>query len=181
LLNKRHVIGPAVLSRALLELSAPFLLNANSIVKWARFVSEAPPRAMLTSDDLERMIIRALFGTNIRPAPSHLEVSGIGAQFKLLSPGTRFDPYPAYQFLCDIAHPNGQGFGRFAVSTIRRDPDGSEVLRLDRSADGQLANQVREKTLFAIGWASVAICNAFAMNQAAIAAVLARIRKPGTA
>lgn len=175
LLNDHQVLAPAVISRALLELSVSFLMTANDIVDIASKAMKTPSGGLAASTELEEIVLSAIYGSRRPGTPKHLKAQSIIKYIDFLTqaPGAS-ELKPVYEYLCDIAHPNTLGNARFAAVVIKKHGDGSETLRLERRAEAGHSHEIRTKTLWAVGWAAYTIRSGFQMNQSATKSVLSR-------
>ena len=80
----------------------------------------------------------------------------------------------AYEWLCEVAHPNVLGNGRYYEGAPNLEPFTRRVQKLARKAEGAATWVIRQETLFALGWSCVHMGNSFQLCQEAIKLVVER-------
>lgn len=178
-LNLKEIITPAVLSRSLLELGASFIENANIIHKTVEQMPAHQINAIETSQDLEQLSVRILFGTRLGSnIPEHLQQKNVLTTLQRLTKNPNAtDLLPTYEFLCEIAHPNVIGNARFWAEVLRKNDDGSETIRISRQHDSLTNREILGKILWSVGWSAVCLRNGFHLIQDAVAAIIVRFSK----
>jgi hypothetical protein len=104
-------------ARALLELAVSFIYVANITKDIPDEVLKAPPRALVTSEELEEVLLKALWGTRLGEPLDHLQQVNVLTRIQEL----RSHPsggllLPTYEYLCEVAHPNVLGNMRFQAT-----------------------------------------------------------------
>lgn len=177
-LNVGEVITPAVLVRALLELSATYLLNANMIEKTLGTL-RFPPNAVVTSKEFEEQVLKMIWGTRLGEPDPHIKQTNVFTLIQKLAKNPKAaDLLPKYEFLCEVAHPNVIGNSRYWSHVEHLNPDGSKTLNLSRSAFGEHSAQILEATLWGLGWSAGSLRNGFTLIRNALADVLGKLRGP---
>src|SRR5579862_738687 len=125
LLNSEGILGPAIIGRALIELTSTFILNGDTI---RRYVEEAAGKwqeASVTSEHLENLLLKAIYGTRLVPEDHYLRQTNISSQLQKLSKVQGYETITKkYEFLCEVAHPNVVGSARFWSDDGRLQTDG---------------------------------------------------------
>lgn len=174
-INYKELVSSSVLARSLLELSSSYLLNANLIAKTLEgiYFSQA---TIVTSQDLERLIVKAIWGSRLESTPEHLKQTNCLTPIQKLTknPNAK-ELLPTYEYLCELAHPNVLGNARFwshieDVSTL-----GAETRIITRFSDSDAAAKTTEKTIWAIAWSAAVVRNGVYILQPAIANLLTRM------
>jgi hypothetical protein len=181
-LNEGTVLAPAILARSLLELAVIFLYNANMVVDVARQVAESPDNQIATSQELEDLLLKAIWGTRLGEPPERVKQTNVLTRIEFLTkaPGASALT-PAYEFLCEVAHPNVIGNFRFQAATSEQRDDGSEVITIDRDAHFLAADLIRERTLWALAWACYSLHSGEAMLLEAVRRILMKWPLPSSA
>jgi len=176
LLNQREVLTPAILARSLLELGAAAILDSNTIGKSiSSALTNAPDGTVVMSFELEELVIRMLYGTRMDGLPDHPEQKNAKTYIEKVSRNPNASELlPIYAYLCDLTHPNVLGYSRYWAGTQSKNEDGSETLRMDRYAESATTSQIRENALWALGWSSVCIRNAFQIGEDTVRRIVQR-------
>jgi len=176
-LNVHDVVSAAVLSRSLLELSTVYITNANKID--ATFETlKFPPNTLVMSDEIEALIVKMIWGTRLGNPEPYLNQTNIFTLIQKLSKKPNAgELLPAYEYLCELAHPNVIGNTRFWSHVEYLYDDGSERRLIAKKAKGELVDEIMDKILWSIGWASVCVRNSFAMMSDSISGVLGRLQE----
>lgn len=156
LLNANGVLGPAILARALVELTA---VNVYTGAKVRSLVSAAAPGwssgLLVATDNLDELLRRAMFGTRNVPEHDPRRQTNVVTRIRNLAKRPGWEPLEQwYDDLCEVAHPNIQGNVRFWVDGFIPQPDGSILRRGTPSADNAIVDQVIESTLCVLGWSA---------------------------
>jgi len=176
-LNVGEVVTPAVLVRALLELSATYLVNANTIEKTLATL-RFPPNTIVTSKDFEEQVVKMIWGTRLGEPEPHLKQTNVLTLIQKLAKNPKAtDLVPKYEFLCEVAHPNVIGNSRYWSQVERVNPDGSKMLSMSRSARGEHSAQILEATLWGLGWSAGSLRNGFTMIRNGLADVLRKLKE----
>ncbi|WP_155987042.1 hypothetical protein [Thioalkalivibrio sp. ALE11] len=174
--NEKEVIAPAVLGRSLLELSTVFLLNANSLHKTFGELS-FPENTLVTSTEVEELVVKMIWGTRYGEPEPHVTQTNIMTSLQRLSRNPKADKLmPTYNFLCDIAHPSFIGNTSYWSHVESVYPDGSEKRILSRSSSRQFNEEILDKTIWALGWSSACIRNAFEIMSEANQILLGKLK-----
>jgi hypothetical protein len=174
--NEKEVIAPAILGRSLLELSTVFLLNANSLHKTFKELS-FPENTLLRSTEVEEFVVKMIWGTRYGDPEPHVTQTNIMTSLQRLSRNPEADNLmPTYNFLCDIAHPSFIGNTSYWSHLESVYPDGSEKRILSRSSNRQLNEEIFNKTIWALGWSSACIRNAFEIMSEANQTLLGKLK-----
>ena len=163
-LNVNEIIPPAILSRSLLELATVFLINANNLEKNFREIS-FPANTVVTSHDIEKMIVKMIWGTRFDNPEEHLQQINIITYLKKLSKNEHVkELWPNYEYLCDIAHPSFIGNTRYwsHVETVYENKSEDRVITKFSHHDNNM--KILDKVLWSLGWSAASIRNAFELN-----------------
>lgn len=174
-MNAKRVLAPAIVSRSLLELSAMFLFDANTIEDCVNQAIDAPRDHLIVSEQLENQVLKAIWGTRMgKPSPD-LKKDPVGKLIGSISKNPNAaDLFPTYAYLCDVTHPNVIGNDRFQAAAGDLQPDGSVIIRIDRAAEFIAATSIREKTIWALGWSAYSIGSGFGMIRSSVHSILNR-------
>lgn len=174
-LNARDVLAPAVLSRCLLELATTVIVNSNTVWKTVEELPSDVQGALIANPELEQFVVRMIWGTRLGKPPKHLEQEGVGKSIGLLSKHPNASELkPTYDYLCEVAHPNVIGNARFWAKVEARNEDGSETLSVEPAAESLTTREIREKTLWALGWSAACVRNGFEISQNTVSQILKR-------
>lgn len=175
-LNSHEVLAPAVLSRSLLELAACVIVNTNTIQKTVEdMLAKNPRMGVVTSQELEELLIRIIYGTRIGQPPEYLKQTNVLTYLQRVSKHPdASDLMQIYEYLCDLAHPNLLGNARFWASLQNKEEGGRQILRMERYAESADTDETREKILWALGWSAACIRNGFEIGQEAVQSILER-------
>ena len=176
LLNGGEILAPAALARSLLELAASGISNSNVIEKSVReSLAQAPDKTVIISTEIEELVVRILYGTRMAELPDYPKQTNALTYIQRVSKNPNASELiSVYEFLCDLTHPNVLGNARFWAAIDSKNEDGSETLRMERCAESVTTSQIREKTLWAIGWSSACVRNSFEIGQDAVRMILQR-------
>lgn len=178
-LNAREILPPAILSRSLLELAARLIVNSNTVWKTIKDWPPAVRGELILCPELEEFVVRIIWGTRFGEPPKHLRQKGVGDDIKFLSKNpSAHELENVYHYLCEIAHPNVIGNARFWARIEARSEDGSETLSIEPNAEFSTTGEIREKTLWALGWSAACVRNGFEIGQGAVQEILKRWPKP---
>ncbi|MCG2807321.1 MAG: SEC-C domain-containing protein [Coriobacteriia bacterium] len=161
LLNANGVLGPAVLARSLIELTA---VNVYTGSKIRTLVSASElgwsSGLLVATDDLDQVLRRAMFGTRKVPEGDPVRQTNVMTRIDKLSKHPGWGQITDwYGDLCEVAHPNVEGNVRFWIDGFIPQPDGSILRRGTPSADNAAVDRVIESTFCVLGWSA---CNAVA-------------------
>lgn len=168
-LNIKEVIAPAVLARSFLELSVTFVRNINlidNIIQNAEF----PPDTVIASTDFEEAVVRMIWGTRLGDPAPHLKQTNILTSIQKVSKHPQAsDLLPTYEYLCELAHPNVMGNARFWGKVEAPRYDGSVRIVIEKvPKSSPTVEEITEKVLWALGWSSECVVNAFMINRKAL-------------
>lgn len=176
-LNIGEVVTPAVLARALLELSATYLKNANTV---ERLFTELrfPPKTCVWPEEFEENVVKMIWGTRLGDPKPHLKQTNVVTLIQKLSKNPKaVDLWPKYEFLCEVAHPNVIGNSRYWSHVERINSDGSKTVNMSRGARGDHATEILEATLWALGWSAGSLRNGFTLIRNGLGKLLAKLPK----
>ena len=176
-LNVHEVIPPAVLSRSLLELATVFLMNSNNLEKNFSEVT-FPPNTVVVSQDIEKMIVKMIWGTRFNNPEDHLQQINIITPLKKLSENEHAkELWLNYEYLCDIAHPSFIGNTRYwsHVETVYK--NGSEDRVISKFPEHENCNKILDKILWSLGWSAASIRSAFEINTHGLQQLIGKINK----
>ena len=160
-LNIHEVVSPAVLARSLLELSCVFLIHANNIEKNFSELN-FPPNAVVTSHELEKMIVKMIWGTRYGSPEAHItQTNVLGFIQKVSKNPEAIIVQDTYDFLCDIAHPSFIGNTIFWSHVEKINPDGSENRVIMRYSAGEPTIEIVDKVIWTLGWCAAVLRNSF--------------------
>ncbi len=176
-LNLGEAITPAVLARSLLELSAAYLVHANTIENVLNGLT-FPPNTKVSSKEFEGLVVKMIWGTRLgKPEPHLKQTNCLTPIQKQAKDPKAADLLPHYEFLCEIAHPNVIGYSRYWSHIERVNDDGSESRVLSRTADGEHASEIRAKVIWSLAWSAGSLRTSFTMIQSAISILLAKLKE----
>lgn len=176
-LNTAEYVASAILARSYIELSATFLWNANVISKAIEGL-EFTPNTVVTSEELEKYVVKAIWGTRLESPEEYLLQKNVLTTIKKLAKNpAAAELLPTYEYLCEIAHPNVVGNTRFWSHIERVNDDGSELRVLDRHALAEESQPTLDKTIWAIAWGSAVSYNSFGMLRDSISMLLGKIER----
>ena len=174
-LNIGEVVTPAILVRSLLELSATYLINANTIEK---LVSEIrfPPNTIVAFTEFEERVVKMIWGTRLGDPESYVKQTNVLTVIQKLAKNPKAaDLLPKYEFLCEVAHPNVIGNSRYWSHVERVNPDGSNTVTMSRHARGDYANEILENIMWGLGWSAGSLRNAFTLVRNGLAELLSKL------
>ncbi len=167
-INLREYVAAAVLSRSLLELSATFLMNANTIEASVKQLPDLHNK-LVVSDLLEKFTNKAIWGSRLVEKDDPLYQSNVLTVLQKISKNPNAtELFSIYEYLCEVAHPNVMGNARFWSHVESVDTNGCEMRIISRFADTDKAQIVLENTLWALAWGSAVINNAFQITSSAV-------------
>ena len=163
LLNLNGTLGPAIIGRALIELTSTFILNSDAIRRYVEVAASSWHSGVIVSEELERRLLKAIYGTRLVPDDHYLSQTNILNQLKKLS---RVQGYEAvmekYNFMCEVAHPNVWGNACFWSDYGHLQPDGTTMREFHpRALDNRTAHKIQEETLWALAWAAANVTASF--------------------
>lgn len=175
-LNRKEVIPPAILSRSLLELATTVILNTNALYKTIEELCKIKGTdKAIVSEDLEKLILRMLYGTRIGEPSEHLKQTNILTHLQKLSKNPNAtDLLKTYEILCDVAHPNNLGNARFWAGDSPQNEDGSKISVLERNAEFAPSLLIRENSLWALAWSCSCVANGFQIGQSSVKLIFQR-------
>lgn len=175
-INEREVVAPAILGRSLLELSTVFLLSANSLHKMFGNLN-FPENTLVTSAEVEALVVKMIWGTRYGEPEPHVTQTNIMTSLQRLAKNPKAaELMPTYNFLCDIAHPSFIGNTSYWSHIESIYPDGSERRILSRLSSRQFNKEILDRTIWALGWSSACIRNAFEIMREANRVLLEKLR-----
>jgi len=177
LLNRKHILAPALCARALLELACFSLWNTNTINKTVKnaIAASIANNSIIVCEELEKLVVKMLHGTRLGNPPEHLKQTNILTYIQKSAKNSNAAPVQGiYEFLCDVTHPNVLGNARFWAFISSTNKDGSVTLRMEREAEGPSALDIREKILWALGWSGACVRNAFLIGQDAVRQIMTK-------
>lgn len=174
-LNLGEVITSSVLARSLLELSATYLIHANTIETIFNDLA-FPTNTVVISKEFEERVLKMIWGTRLgEPEPHLKQINVLTLIQKLTKNPNAADLLPHYEFLCEIAHPNVVGNNRYWSHIERVNDDGSEVRIFSRIADGEHTNEIRAKIIWSLAWSAGSLRNSFSMIHNALSNLRAKL------
>jgi len=174
LLERHQFIGPAVMARALVELTTSFILNSSQI-RTAVTISEPDwMDSVVVVNELEEILHRSVFGTRLPGAPEHQEARNVLTGLKRLSALSGYEPVlSTYEYLCEVAHPNLVGNARYWLSTPERRTDGTVLYSMERDAeDTDYTRTLTDNVLFTVGWSAANAQAGFGIIREQVATIL---------
>lgn len=172
LLNEKEVLAPAIISRSLLELGASIIVHGNLIYNTVK-AALTRKFGVIVSQELEELVVRLIWGSKVVPSAPKPINSRRYREFVSKNPNASMFP-EVYSFLCDLTHPNALGNARFWASSVVENEDESKKVRIQRNIESALTKEIREKTLWSLGWSAVCIRNGFEISQNAVQMILKR-------
>jgi hypothetical protein len=174
-LNVGDVVTPAILVRSLLELTCTYLFNANIIEKSLSEI-QFPPKTVVTSPEFEERVVKMIWGTRLGEPEPHLKQTNVLTTIQKLAKHPRgAELLPKYEFLCEVAHPNVIGNSRYWSHVERANSDGSNTVKMSRSARGDHSDEILEATLWAMGWSAGSLRNSFTLIHTGLAQLLSKL------
>ncbi|EPC9283610.1 hypothetical protein ACR3QJ_005309 [Citrobacter freundii] len=165
-------------TRSLLELSSVFLLNANSLDHVFKKLT-FPPNTVITSEELDNLVAKMIWGTRYQPESDLLKQTNIMTSIQKIAKNAGAEQVlPNYEFLCDIVHPSFIGNTTFWSHVQQKYPDGSERRLMSRLTERTYNTEITDKTLWALGWSTICLQNAFVMMRNAYAGMLENLNRP---
>jgi hypothetical protein len=155
-MNGRGVLCPAILARSMLEIAATFAVEGSRIINITQEAIKLAPQGRVVSTDLESMLTRLVFGRRSDDPPKHLMQTNALTHLKTLTGLGHEEVMPAYEYLCEVAHPNWCGYERFCDET-RQTPTGIVDITVNAKAEPPSNAGIREKTLWAISWSAMTL------------------------
>ncbi len=176
-LNRHEIIPPSVLSRSLLELATVFLINANNLEKAFRELV-FPPNTVVVSPEIEKWVVKMIWGTRFNNPEEHLQQINIITSLKKLSKNPHAkELWPTYEYLCDIAHPSFIGNTRYWSHVEKVYENGSEQRVLSKLSHHKNNDKILDKILWSLGWSAASIRNSFELNAVGLQQLLEKIKK----
>jgi hypothetical protein len=171
LLNSPNgILGPAILGRALVELTTHFILTGDVI---RLHVEEAAVRwgdAFISDANLENILTKAIYGTRLVPEDHHLRQTNILTHLQRLSRISGYeDVITKYNFLCEVAHPNVTGSARYWSDHARLQPDGTTMRSFNpRAVDNVTVKQIQDAAVWVLAWAGANVIAGFQILDARV-------------
>lgn len=160
-LNSKETIVPAIAARSLLELSTVFLINTNVLSKTFSQIT-FPIETVVTSTEVENLIIKMIWGTRYDNPEPYLEQTNIMTSLKKLAKISRSKQFmPTYEFLCDIAHPSFIGNTSYWSHLESVTRDGRENRVISRLNSRDFKTDILDKTMWSLSWSAECIKNSF--------------------
>lgn len=156
LLNANGVLGPAILARSLVELTA---VNVYTSSKIRSLVTSSAPGwksgLVVKTDELDELLRRAMYGTRKVPEGDPLRQTSVMTTIEKLAKNPGWEPLSHwYADLCEVAHPNVEGNIRFWIDGFVPQPDGSVLRKGAPWADNAAVDRVVESILSVLGWSA---------------------------
>ena len=163
LLHSDGVLGPAILSRSLVELTAGFILNGGSIREVVALAAQQwHEDKFVACEDLENLLNKALYGSRLVPDGDPLRQTNIVTQLQKLSkfPGWE-GVMEHYERLCEVAHPNFLGHARFWADGPQPQADGSLLWSGASGVVNEAVRTIQADTLWSVASAGANVCSGF--------------------
>jgi hypothetical protein len=174
LLNQKEILSPALCARAMIELACYSLWNVNIIHKTVCDMMRQPisKDTVVTSEDLERLVNRMIFGTRWSVLDGNPKQTNILTYIEKIGKNPKAEHIPdLYSFLCDVTHPNILGNARFWGISVTKDVY-STTMRIERNAEFVVTSEIRGKVLSSLGWSAACVRNAFEIGHDALLRIL---------
>lgn len=170
LLDGEAVLGPAILSRSLIELTTTFITNSGQIRYLVTGASQKWSDAVIFSADLENLLNKAIFGSRLVPEGHELRQTNIITQLKKLSKLTGYEPLMEYyERLCEVAHPNMMGNARFWYDVAQLNPDGSMTrFARGRAITNERVERLYDDVLWTLSWSGSNLLYGFGVLDAQV-------------
>ncbi len=150
-------------------------MNANTFEKTFREMF-FPKGAVVVSHELEKMVVRIIWGTRYGDPLPHLKQTNVLKSIQWVSKNPKGkDVLPTYEYLCDIAHPSFIGNTRFWSHIEEVLPDGSERRVISKYADRETTRAIVDKILWSLGWSAAVLRNGFEITEVALAQLLKKL------
>ncbi len=176
-LNVGEVVTPAILVRSLLELSATYIVNAQTIEKLFSEL-QFPPNTTVVSAEFEKRVVKMIWGTRLGDPEAYVKQTNVLTVIQKLAKNAKAtELLPKYEFLCEVAHPNVIGNSRYWSHVERVNPDGSKSVTMSRHARGDHANEILENTMWGLGWSAGCLRNAFTLVRNGLGELLNKLPK----
>lgn len=160
-LNAKETIVPAIATRSLLEISAIFLLNANTLKKTFAEL-EFPSETIVFSPEVEGLVTKMIWGTRYGKPEEHLVQTNIMTSLQKVAKHPNAKALmPTYEFLCDIAHPSFIGNTSYWSHIEEITCDNQEKRVMSRLTNRSFNNDILDKTIWSLAWSSECIKNSF--------------------
>ena len=180
-INHREILPAAILTRSLLELSAWAIHNTekfkNTIEAIPQDISSADK--LITAEGLQTRLVKLLWGTRLETEVEELKQLSILTAIEKVA---KRDPenflLPAYQYLCEVTHPNIVGnaeFWTYPHDSTKR----SFKIEISDSNKASKLNHLHETTLASIGWSAACLRNSMHTSSAAIHTIAVRFLNSG--
>lgn len=160
-LNVKETIVPAIATRSLLEISAAFLLNANTLEKTFSKV-EFHSKKIVFSTEVEGLVTKMIWGTRYEKPEEYLLQTNIMTFLQKVAKHPDANTLmPTYEFLCDIAHPSFIGNTSYWSHIEEITCDNQEKIVMSRLTDRKFNDEILNKTIWSLAWSSECIKNSF--------------------
>ena len=153
LLNCEGVLGPAILARSLIELTAVFVQTGGAVREVVADVAKVWNDQVTGSEDLEGLLGKALHGTRTVPEGDFYRQTNVVTHIQKLSRVAGFeDVLKYYERLCEVAHPNALGNTRFWADGGVQQSDGAVLWSGGPGVVNTAVGQIQDDTLWALAW-----------------------------
>ena len=171
LLDGAGVLGSAILSRSLIELTTTFIINGGDIRYLVTGASQKwSEDEVVFSPDLENLLNKAIFGSRLVPEGHELRQTNIITRLKKLSKVTDYEPLMEYyERLCEVAHPNMMGNARFWYDVVKLNPDGSMTrFARGRAITNERVERLYDDILWTLSWSGSNLLYGFRVLDAQV-------------
>ncbi len=176
-LNIGDLLAPAVLARSLLELSASYVLHANTIEKQFNQIS-FPKNQIITSREFEEYVVKMIWGTRLGDPEQHYKQTNVLTFIQKLAKNQNASALlQNYEFLCEIAHPNVIGNIRFWSHVKRIDDLGMQTIELSRVAENEQVSEIKSKVIWSLGWSAALMQNSHFMIGKAVGVLRGKLNE----
>jgi len=128
-----------------------------------------------TSSDLEKLLSTVIYGTRVGQVVKQLKYKDVYSNIDFISKNPNAKRIKSiYKTLCDIVHPNVLGNIRYWAFIKSKNPDGSEILQMERQAESSASSALREEILWSLGWSAATVRNGFEISSDAVIKIIDR-------
>ncbi|MFC2027064.1 hypothetical protein ACFLU3_00095 [Chloroflexota bacterium] len=171
-LNRSRLISGAVSARSLLELAVVIIIESNNLLATTKNIPKSNNNnQIIISEELEKTMLRLIGGTRREGAEEYLVQKNILTYMKRCAKNPNASELlDIYDYLCEVAHPNVEGYARFQSNLGWTDGMDTTV-SMSRDMDisnSQAGNRFLEMVLWSIGWSAVCLRNGFHLLQQTI-------------
>ncbi len=177
-LNEGHVVAPAIGARALLELSSFVLISANKVHRLGLELDKIPSGELIGGGGMVGEVLQ-MFDKLLHGTKNYGDKSGRPTQYDpthFLKKIAKKDEevLDVYSYLCDLTHAGALGYQRYWTGTGWQKEDLTGVHLVRREHDGLIANEIREKTLWALAHGSAMLRNGVLLAQGTVGKIVDR-------